>query len=465
MSSFLVKAACVVGAVVVGSAVSQPNAMAQSPAATQCQQTYQLACLGADQLEHAYGLSALYAKGITGAGTTIAIVDPYGSPTIASDLSVFDAEFGLPAPPSLTVIQPQGQLPAYDASTMSAWASEATLDVEYAHAMAPGARILLAETPDTSSEVAEGYILSHYHVDVISQSFSMTEQTLPKATLDAMHAVYQRAQARHVTVVASSGDTGAANTGLDDVTYFSSPATQYPASDPLVTTVGGTELRLDGDGDREAADTVWNDTYDGGVNETDYRDAGPNPMASGGGKSVLFARPSYQDSVRGAVGDSRGVPDVSMSAACSAPVVTYQSFGGQAAGWYPACGTSEAAPLFAGVVALADQEAGHSLGLINPALYQLAAGHAAGIVPVTSGNNTVTFTQDGREQTIQGYSATSGYSLAAGVGTVDAQYFVPELAHAATQLATPAAPHPASPATPVIPPATLALTSHSHRPM
>jgi len=112
-------------------------------------------------------------------------------------------------------------------------------------------------------------------------------------------------------------------------------------------------------------------------------------------------------------------------------VNTYGSFPGAPAGWSPTCGTSEATPLFAGIVALADQVAGHSLGLINPALYQLAAQRAPGIVEVTSGNNTVSFTQDGHQQTVTGFTAGPGYSLATGVGTVNARYFVPELARLA----------------------------------
>ncbi len=426
-----------------------------SVAAADCAQAYQLACLGADQIEQAYGLSALFAKGITGAGTTIAIVDPYGSPAIAADLATFDAEFGLPAA-SLTVIQPDGAIPPYDPSdsTRVAWATETTLDVEYAHAAAPGAKILLAETPIDNSDLilglpqivaAEQYILKHYHVDVISQSFTATERTLPsKAAVDALRGAYVQAQEQHVTVVASSGDTGAAGTDLTGTDYYTSPAVSYPGSDPLVTSVGGTELHLDANGDRTAPDTVWNDTYDSAVNQTDEGNAGPNPLASGGGTSALFARPSYQDGVKNVVGNARGVPDVSMSAACSVPVVTYQSFGGKSPGWYPACGTSEATPLFAGVVALADQEAGHDLGLINPALYQLAARHGAGIVPVTSGNNTVSFQQNGTEHTVTGYPAGSGYSLSTGLGTIDAATFVPSLV---TQSATMAAPStvPASP--------------------
>ena len=110
---------------------------------------------------------------------------------------------------------------------------------------------------------------------------------------------------------------------------------------------------------------------------------------------------------------------------------TYGSYQGAPSGWSPECGTSEATPLFAGIVALADQVAGHSLGLINPALYQLAAAHKPGIVDVTSGNNTVSFTQDGREQTVPGFTARPGYNLATGLGTVNAPYFVPELARLA----------------------------------
>jgi len=112
---------------------------------------------------------------------------------------------------------------------------------------------------------------------------------------------------------------------------------------------------------------------------------------------------------------------------CDGSVNTYQSFAGQAAGWYPTCGTSEATPLFAGVVALADQFAGHPLGVINPALYALLAAKAPGIVDVTKGNNTVEFEQGGKLETVAGFPALPGYDLASGVGTVNVAKFVPEL--------------------------------------
>jgi subtilase family serine protease len=173
---------------------------------------------------------------------------------------------------------------------------------------------------------------------------------------------------------------------------------------------------------------VWNETYNAATNEFVVGNPGPNPLAGGGGKSVIFARPSFQDGVRSVVGGARGVPDIAMSAACDGAVVIYQSFAGQAAGWYPTCGTSEATPEFAGVVALADQQAHHPLGVINRYLYRLSARRAPGIADVTSGNNSVSFRQGGTLRGIRGFSARPGYDLAAGVGTVNAPAFVRELA-------------------------------------
>jgi subtilase family serine protease len=404
-----------------------------------CEKAYQVACYGLAQIRQAYDLPAVYASGVTGRGATIVIVDSYGSPTIRHDLAVFDKAYGLPAPPQFKVIQPAGRVPAYDPSSSDVvgWASETTLDVEWAHAIAPDARILLVETPVSETEgvhgfpqivAAEKYVLKHYHVDVISQSFSATEETFAaKAQVQELRGAYQAAYRDHVTVLAASGDSGATDLGMDETTYYTFRVTSWPDSDPLVTGVGGTRLHFTAQG-TPAAPTVWNDTGNPAANEFADGGPGPNPLASGGGTSLFFTRPQYQDGVRDVVGDQRGVPDISMSAACSGSVNTYASFPGASAGWSLTCGTSEATPLFAGIVALADQVAGHSLGLINPALYQLAAQHAPGIVDVTSGDNTVSFSQDGREQTVTGFSARPGYDLATGVGTVDARYLVPELA-------------------------------------
>jgi subtilase family serine protease len=421
------------GVIQVGRAQSGPLTTAG------CEKTYRVACYGPAQVREAYDLPALYARGVTGLGATIVIVDSYGSPTIRHDLAVFDQAYGLPAPPQLQIIRPAGRLPAYDPanSDMVGWAGETTLDVEWAHAIAPGAKLLLVETPVSETEgvhgfpqivAAEEYVLKHYHVDVISQSFSATEETFPgKASIEALRGAYEAAYRDHVTVLAASGDSGAADLTQNQTTYYTFRVTSWPDSDPLVTGVGGTQLHFTAQG-TPAAPTVWNDTYNPKATEFADGDAGPDPLASGGGTSIYFVRPAYQQGARDVVRGSRGVPDISMSAACNGSVNTYGSYGGAPPGWIPDCGTSEATPLFAGIVALADQVAGHPLGLINPALYRLAAEGKPGIVDVTSGSNTVSFTQGGRKQTVTGFSAGPGYDLATGVGTVDAQYFVPELA-------------------------------------
>jgi len=415
------------------------RARAVPPTTANCEQAYKVACYEPAQIRQAYDLPALYAQGINGKGTTIVIVDSFGSPTIKNDLGVFDKTFGLPAPPSFRIIQPAGKVPAYNASStdMVGWAGETTLDVEYAHVIAPGASIVLVETPVSETEGVHGfpqivsaelYVLNHHMGDVISQSFSATEETFPGAkAVDALRSAYAAAAKDKVTVLAASGDSGAADVKLDQTTYYPSRVTSWPDSDPLVTAVGGTQLHFTAKG-TPAAPTVWNDTYNKAANEFADGNAGPNPLASGGGLSIYFGRPSYQNGVRGVVGSRRGVPDIAMSAACNGSVDTYGTFGGQAAGWTPTCGTSEATPLFAGIVALADQMAGHSLGLINPALYALAAERAAGIVPVTSGNNTVSFLVGGSPHIVHGFAAQQGYDLATGIGTVNAAFFVPELA-------------------------------------
>lgn len=376
------------------------------------------------QVRAAYGLGPLAARGIDGSGQTIVIVDSFGSPTIAADLAFFDHYFGLPAPPSFRVIQPAGPVPAFAVhdSNRIGWASETTLDVEWAHVMAPGASIVLVETPTSEDEgttgfpqivAAEDYVLRHRLGQVISQSFAATEQTFPSvSSIMSFRGAYELAARDHVTVVAATGDTGATSDEYNMKDLYPSRAVSWPATDPLVTAVGGTELSLRHDGSRRAPDQAWSH--------------------SSGGVSIAFARPAYQNGVQSVTGSFRGVPDVSMDASCRSAVAIYGSFYASGARWGPECGTSLAAPLFAGIVALADQYAGHGkadgLGLINPALYQIAARHEPGIVDVRAGDNTQSFEQGGRQVTVQGYAAGPGYDLVSGVGTINAASFVPELA-------------------------------------
>jgi subtilase family serine protease len=255
--------------------------------------------------------------------------------------------------------------------------------------------------------------------DVISQSFSATEQTFTSpAQIFGLRSAYVNATAHAVTVLAAAGDAGATGPTLGGTSFYPFAVTAWPATDPLVTSVGGTQLSLDAVGRRLRPDRVWN--------ESSLR---TGPAAGGGGRSAVFGRPSYQDGVRGIVGGRRGVPDLSLSAASAGAVLTYTSFpqpGGP--GWAPVGGTSEATPLLAAIVAIADQAVGRRLGLLGPSLYALAGRHAPGIVDVTAGDNAVRFLRRGRVVTVRGYRARRGYDLASGLGTVDGARLVRELA-------------------------------------
>ena len=385
-----------------------------------CLSRIKVRCYSPLQYRTAYNLNELYQSGITGRGRTIVIVDSYGSPTIQRDLNVFDKQWGLPGT-TVDVVK-WGKLPAWNPkdSNQTGWAGETTLDVEYAHAIAPGARIVLVETAVNENEGtsglpqmmdAETYLIDHGIGDVISQSFGATENTFPgygkKGTrsLTSLRYAFTAAQRHGVTVLGAAGDSGSASETVAGGLY-PYPANSWPSSDPLVTSVGGTQLSLDDAGVRTAPDATWNDGYGAG----------------GGGWSHVFARPGYQNGVARTVGDHRGTPDISMSAAVNGGAWVYSSFlPGQ--GWGVVGGTSEATPIFSGIVALADQKAGRRLGLINPELYAMGESRASaadGIVDVTTGDNAY--------GGVKGNPAAKGYDLATGWGTVNGALFVDALA-------------------------------------
>ncbi|HEX7354612.1 MAG TPA: S53 family peptidase [Mycobacteriales bacterium] len=399
------------------------------PTPAQCLTATGGRCLTPAMLATAYDLNGLHARGITGAGVTIGIVDSFGSPTLAHDLAVYDAQYHLP-PVDLHVISPVGQPPPFDASDqdMVGWAAETTLDVEVAHSVAPGAAILVIETPTSETEGLQGFpeilraendVLTSHRVDVLSQSFAATEQTFTGAAqIRALSAeVYPRARTLGITVLSSSGDNGPTDVHLDQHTLYDTRVVDWPATDPLVTSVGGTRLDLGADGSREAPDAAW----------------GGAQGAGGGGLSSVFPRPPYQDSVASVVGDHRGIPDISMDASSASGVITYGSYDG--GGWSVGGGTSQAAPILAGIVALADQLAHARVGFLNDALYgTLVRSPTGGIVDITHGSNDLT-----TGTTVPGYAAVPGYDLATGLGTVDGGKFVPALVAATAGQQTPLA--------------------------
>jgi subtilase family serine protease len=440
-AGILAAAAVLTGSATVTAAAARPATVRPIPAAvghieaqsrltplptSTCVATIGIHCYSPLQYRVAYNLNPLYARGITGAGRTIVIVDSFGSPTIQHDLEAFDAQWGLPDT-AVQIVQ-AGTIPPFDPTdgTMIGWAQETTLDVEYAHAIAPGAHIVLVETPVAETEGVTGFpemmnaeksLIDAGVGDVITQSFGATENTFPGfdtgdfSSLLNLRFAFKDAALHGVTVLASSGDNGPTSQTLDGNDLFPFPVNSWPSSDPLVTSIGGTQLTLDDNGNRVSPDMVWNDGFGAG----------------GGGLSQVFPRPLFQVGVRSVVGNHRGTPDISMSAAVDGACWVYYSFIGPNSPWHLFGGTSEASPIFSGIVAMADQVAGHRIGNINGALYLLGAANQlpaplhTGLVDVTTGDNSFAG--------VTGFPATKGYDLGSGWGTIDANTFVPTLAH------------------------------------
>src|SRR5271154_44144 len=219
----------------------------------QCQARFRINCYTPGQIQQAYNLDSLYGRNVTGKGSTIVVVDAYGSPPVDRDLASFDADAGLPDS-SLTILQPLGAVPAFDLSNpiMVDWAGETTLDVEWAHAVAPGAKIVLVEVPSQGVVAyidAVQYAVSHRLGDVISLSYDVSEPYLTSYYAHGLDGVFAQAAGEHITVVAATGDSGA-TAYQPSGGYYSYPAVNWPASDPYVTAVGGTALNLDYTGSR-----------------------------------------------------------------------------------------------------------------------------------------------------------------------------------------------------------------------
>jgi len=362
-------------------------------------------CYGPAQIRNAYSIQPLIDKGQDGSGRTITIIDAFQDPTMASDLASFDSRFGLPAPPSFQTIAPFGLTP-FDPTDPNqvGWSSEIALDVEWAHAVAPGAKIVLALSPsdaDANLVATEGDVINRGIGDVISMSYGEGEQCLDPQLRRLEHAEFNKANARGVTLFAGSGDSGAAQYCVDPTLLFKGVST--PASDPDVTGVGGTELEANLKTGAYHSESVWNE---------------PAIGAGGGGFSSLYSRPAFQNGVEG-VGSMRGVPDVSISAAVNdGLIMAWGSSGIPGSVFWVFGGTSIGTPQWAGIGAIADQTAGRGLGNINPALYALshsasknlrAGGDATGFHDITTGNNDF--------PPISGYSARRGWDAASGLGS------------------------------------------------
>jgi len=322
------------------------------------------------QVLTAYGINTLQSAGDLGQGQTIAIIDAYGSPTIQSDLNSFSAYYGLPST-TVSVLGTGG--------ANSQWAQETTLDVEWAHAVAPDSKIVLVQAPDNSTAslltavntaVGDG-------ASVVSMSWGATESS-GNPSLNSYFNV------PGVTFIASSGDSGR--------------GVNYPSASPFVTAVGGTTLTLNSN-NSIASEVVWDSS---------------NGVSSSGGISAYQSKPSYQQNNSGVTavdpGTFRATPDVSYNA------MNYGIY--YDGGWYGVMGTSAGAPQWAGIAALIDtgraaaglDPLGATDTAQDPSLNALLyAQSTSSFNDITTGNNT---NSSGRY-----YSAGTGYDLATGLGS------------------------------------------------
>ncbi len=350
------------------------------------------------QIRHFYGLDAVTLNGIVGdgAGQTIGIVDAFNQPGminsadptfVSSDLHQFDVKFNLPDPPSFTKVDEYGgtDIPT---TYSSGWAIEISLDVEWAHAMAPAAGIVLVECNSSSygDLLTNGAATAARLSSVVSMSFVGGEFN-GDTQYDGVFT------APGVTFLASAGDAGASSTG-------------YPAYSPNVIAVGGTQITTADNLASYGSESVWNDQYG----------------STGGAISTVTPKPSYQSGVT--ISDvARVAPDIAFNAAPSTGVYVYDSSLSPAHQLYRVGGTSLSSPCWAGIIAVADQ--GRSLlglGTLGgrsqtlPRLYQLAS---SDFHDITDGYNN-------------GYFAGPGYDACTGLGTPIAQKLIPDLAGGAT---------------------------------
>jgi subtilase family serine protease len=381
-------------------------------------------------------------KAPTGAGQTIVVVTAFGSAPvgadISSDLAQFDAENNLPDP--AFSIWPQqnhvsGPPPAVSTScnrppatpdeaelqqVLCAWAVETSLDVEYAHATAPGAKIVLAvaDTDDSANVIeVEKEALAANPGAIVTQSFGGDESGdfgPDSATVQAFQSLYLHQILTGGTIVASSGDFGATSASVALGDPSPPPMAEFPATSPLVLAVGGTMGYPDPFGllqkGRYGAEQVWNEVLPTAVG------------ASGGGPSTLFPAPPWQFGVTGT--PMRAEPDVSYNAANNGGVVVILGGMHGVVG-----GTSAAAPQWAGIVALANELRGRQgkpgLGLATPQLYAIARDRHAyrdDFHDITIGSNALfgsDWAEFGLPGPLFGYSAKPGYDFPTGLGTPD----------------------------------------------
>ena len=337
------------------------------------------------ELQAIYGVDKAISQGLAGDGQTIVILDAFGSPTIQADANLFSLVTGLPALNSsnFQIVYPGGK-PVFDPTSadQQGWAVEVALDVEWAHAMAPKAKIVLVAAYSNYNQdfqYALDYITTKHLGDVISNSWSGLEEFDPEGA-KAFNTLLKRAAAKGISAHFATGDSG------DSAILYGVATPGSPADSPYATAVGGTSLNVPYK--KGFTTTGWGNNITLLTKSTGIYDP-PNNLGlyfgSGGGESSIFSKPSYQKQIPGS---GRQQPDVSAVADpyTGVPIVyTDFSTGTQYAAVYG--GTSLATPVFSALWALANEAAGKSLGQAAPIVAKLSSAALTDVVPVTSPTN------------------------------------------------------------------------------
>ncbi|GAA5195281.1 S53 family peptidase [Rugosimonospora acidiphila] len=378
------------------------------------------------QLQGAYGVAAAIKAGQNGHGVTVAIIDAYGSPTMQSDANAYATGFGQPAfkagQYSETLFQPFNL--QTECQGEAGWNGEETLDVEAVHSLAPGATVHYfgAQNCDDGIDAALNYVVQHHSADIVSNSYGNAGEELPADEIQLEHSIFLQAAIEGMGMYFSSGDDG------DDVTVGDTTKAEpdYPASDPMVTAVGGTSLAVDKHNNYQF-ETGWGsdrDVINYATTPASYTSPLPGSFifGAGGGTSFNFTQPAYQ---RGVVPASlakkngstamRVVPDVGAIADPYTGFAVGQTTGG-VFGLRPVGGTSLACPVFAGIQALASTGRRHAIGFANPLLYSLPSALYRDVTPsktpiavtTTNASGTVTLDRDTSLTTARGYDEVTG---------------------------------------------------------
>lgn len=385
--------------------------------------------LTAADFQTIYNLQPLYTGGINGSGKSIAIIGR--SNVVPSDLQQFRAFMNLPAN------APQIIVNGSDPGLVTGDQGESDLDLEWAGAVAPGATIKFVTSANTASSdgitLSAQYAVSNNVADVISLSYGQCESSLGTSALNFFNNLWSQAAAQGITVVVSSGDSGAA--GCDAASASSSTqgrAVNGLCTSPYSTCVGGTQFADTSNpalywatsnttSNHSSAlsyipEVVWNES---GVN------GGSGLWSSGGGASTYFSKPTWQSTPGVPADRKRDVPDVALTAATHDGYLVYSSDNStQTQTLYVFGGTSASGPAFAGIMALVNHKTGYRQGNANPRLYGLATRQASGsgsayFHQITSGNNSV--------PGLTGFAAspsTPYYNKATGLGSVDGNVLV-----------------------------------------